>query len=212
MAPGAAGGRSRLPEGLRHHCGERRRDAFDVGIGEVRVHRDGEMSVEEVRRHGTRRPVAVHGLPMTREGPDVALDSGVTYQFRFEPEGQHYLMIPYESDVLAAPDASSGDSASTLGGASFKYAGKLPEDIRFAFEEDVDGTAERLPDELLDGLPDAHDLKDAAWSPPLLFYPDGTAIDAAFRAIDSKSQLVRLSVRGLTGAVTVSSVEMEDER
>lgn len=141
-----------------------------------------------------------------------ALDSGVTYQFRFEPEGQHYLMIPYESDVLAAPDASSGDSATTLGGASFKYAGKLPEDIRFAFEEDVDGTAERLPDELLDGLPDAHDLKDAAWSPPLLFYPDGTAIDATFRAIDSKSQLVRLSVRGLTGAVTVSSVEMEDER
>ena len=72
-----------------------------------------------------------------------ALDSGVTYQFRFEPEGQHYLVIPYESDILAAPDAFSGNNASTLGGVLFQYAAKAARGhpVRFRRRRGRDGRA-----------------------------------------------------------------------
>ena len=44
----------------------------------------------------------------------------------------------------------------------------------------------------------------AMWSPPVLFYPDGTATDAKAIILDKNQQAIQLWVRGLTGAVVQS--------
>ena len=137
-----------------------------------------------------------------------ALDHGIIYQFRFEPDGQRFLVIPYERDTLELQE-----SQQTV----FRFAGKLPEDMQFAtsakndFSSASDIATERIPEELLTGLPESRELEWTSWSPAVLFYPDGTAVDAEFYVVDSKNRSIRLSLRGLTGAVTVSPSERRND-
>lgn len=139
-----------------------------------------------------------------------SLDSGTIYQFRFEPGGTNYLLIPYELEAGDNPSGST-TTASTTGAMTF--AGVLPETMRFDYPSDDQPPAERLTAEFLDGLAEAFQLEKLAWSPPILFYPDGTATQVAFDVVDNERQtLIRLSVRDLTGAVTVSRVESETDR
>lgn len=138
-----------------------------------------------------------------------ALDAGIIYQFRFEPDGTHFLVAPYEADDYGV-DESQSDRG--MDSSTFHFAGEMPEGLQFrAGTENLFGT-ERLPEDMLRQFPNSHDLSEVTWSPPLLFYSDGTASDAALEVVDAKHQMIRISVRGLTGAVKVSRVELEMSR
>ena len=70
-----------------------------------------------------------------------------------------------------------------------------------------------LPATVVEGLTGAKDLAGTSWSPPLLFYSDGSATDAAFDVVLTKTKLARrLTLRALTGAVTVSNVNERVKR
>ena len=47
------------------------------------------------------------------------------------------------------------------------------------------------------------------WSKPILFYPDGTTSTATILIKNDQSRCIELHLRGLTGAVTVSSIGSE---
>lgn len=144
-----------------------------------------------------------------------ALDAGVAWQFRFEPGGRHYLWMPHEpvtssaspettavTATTAAPDADSGPQSS-----------ELPQKVNFA--ADLDGTpfvVEHLPPEMLAGLSNAYALGQVSWSTPVVFQPDGSAVDVELAVIDSRDRQMRLSVRGLTGGVTVFPIETRRRR
>ena len=66
-----------------------------------------------------------------------------------------------------------------------------------------------ISDDFLMGLPGSLELSSVSWSQPILFYPDGTAVSAAFNVVDTKKQFVRISVRELTGAVSVDQIRQE---
>lgn len=135
-----------------------------------------------------------------------ALDAGLTYQFRFEPEGTAYLLLPYDAE-LVAPAAADAEGGQAL----MRFADMLPEGMRFeAASENLAGI-ERLRTDRLEGLPNPQRLSEKSWSPPLLFYSDGSAMDAAFDVVDEENRSIRLSVRGLTGGVTVSKIEFRRE-
>ena len=128
-----------------------------------------------------------------------ALDAGVTWQFRFEPDGRKYLMVPYEFDELEADEDVQQQQL-----ASFpRMAGELPESVL--------GT-EQLSQEAVTGLPEGKSLSEANWSPPLLFYSDGAATDAAFDIVSEDKRFQRLTLRALTGTVTVSNIETQVKR
>ena len=131
-----------------------------------------------------------------------ALDAGVSWQFRFEPKGKKYLVVPYEFDQLDEQQESQEQLVVLP-----RVSGSLPEGYEFAAaSESVNGT-EPVNEESLEGLTGAKDLAGTSWSPPLLFYSDGSATDAAFDVVLTKTKLARrLTLRALTGAVTVSSV------
>lgn len=138
-----------------------------------------------------------------------ALDSSAAWQFRFEPGGTHYLWMPQERVVPAAGQTNTGSvtnaSASTPASPTI---GELPKGVNFL--SDINGTpltVERLPQELVAGLPNAYQMAQIGWSSPLTFQPDGSAIDSEVAVVDARNRQIRLTVRGFTGGVTVSTIE-----
>ena len=136
-----------------------------------------------------------------------ALDSSAAWQLRFEPGGRRYLWMPTETNSVAT-SASSNAVTSSANTAAGPTAGELPKGITFS--SDLNGTplsVERLPQELVAGMPNAYQLAQVGWSAPVTFQPDGSAVDSELAVIDSRSRQVRLTVRGFTGGVTVSPIE-----
>ena len=136
-----------------------------------------------------------------------ALDSSAAWQLRFEPGGRRYLWMPMETNS-AATSTSSNAVTSPTNTAAGPTAGELPKGITFS--SDLNGTpfpVERLPQELVTGMPNAYQLAQVGWSAPVTFQPDGSAADSELAVVDARNRQIRLTVRGFTGGVTVSSIE-----
>lgn len=138
-----------------------------------------------------------------------AIDAGLTYQFRFEPGGRNYLVIPYERDAddLEENSGFSGNTSSRRP----RISRRLPEGLTFDVEDAENGDSNnldvaRIRQELLSMLPNGGELRDVQWSPPILFFPDGSSQQSMFIVIDKNEKYMRLSVRELTGAVTLSKI------
>ena len=134
----------------------------------------------------------------------LALDVGIDYQFRFEPNGRHFVVLPLELEPA--------DTNSTVGESDtsnyLRLAGELSEDFRLQATSDRP-TVETLEVAWFGKLENALQLSDALWSSPVIFHFDGTAADAGFRVTTDEKLTVDLSVRGLTGSVAVSRVYTE---
>ncbi len=141
-----------------------------------------------------------------------AIDSGIVYQFRFEPNGRRFLVIPYEQTALEGASAAQSLNSQSADLPATKFSGELSEQMRFRMPDGQDAIGQRIDRTWFDGMDVAHDLADTTWSAPLLFYPDGIATDAAFEVIDVKRRFRRLTLRALTGSVTVSGIQRETGR
>ncbi len=145
-----------------------------------------------------------------------AVDTGVDYQFRFEPGGQRFIVIPYDQQVLAQVAAGAGTNggAGTTPGSGGqttphfpRVLGRLPSD-KACFDAASTGgnTPQPLPGEWLSGIHDADQFVGVNWSAPILFHADGTAAAAHVTIRDKKHRIVTVSVRSLTGGVSVSKI------
>ena len=140
-----------------------------------------------------------------------AIDTGLTYQFRYEPNGRQFVVVPYDPPETIA--ASSTDSATAGETATYPVvSGQLGVESRFVIPEDEPNVTEAIPPEVFASLPNAGDLEGVAWGPPLLFYPDGSADDAMFRIVNEDDLRIDLALRGLTGTVTVGPIFQEAAR
>jgi prepilin-type N-terminal cleavage/methylation domain-containing protein len=133
-----------------------------------------------------------------------AIDTGYPYEFRYEPGGQRFLVLPHDRQALFAQQ-----NPGTHGPA--RIAGKLPAP-QAEFDSTVAGAGQTIPAEWLTGIAAADGYAGASWSSPILFYPDGTAAQASLTIRDKKSQHITVSVRPLTGAVSVSKIERGGQR
>jgi hypothetical protein len=141
-----------------------------------------------------------------------ALETGMTYQFRYTPGGRSYVVLPFDQDPTQV-----GEALRTV---VEKHAGLLPETITFqplspdavsaqtgispgAIPSDM--APQSIDDALLTGLPEVEKFTGLSWSPPILFLADGTATPAAF-LLQSDREAVQVTVRGLTGGVTAATV------
>ena len=144
-----------------------------------------------------------------------AIESGLVYQFRYEPAGRHFVVIPFEREFEGASPMARDSGASGLGRFS-KASGTLPVGVVFsnptaAVARTSTGnvtnsttTGQQISADALSGLPDAGKLAAISWSGPILFQPDGSGMDAVIEITDRRRQHVTLRVRGITGAVSVS--------
>jgi hypothetical protein len=157
-----------------------------------------------------------------------AMSSGQTVQFRYAPNGNQYS-IELTADAALSPDLLSagelddypGDVQNELAAAEGPQL-KLPEGVTFvcgetagealagaaALETELwasEGTA--LGDTALGDIA----WEDTGWSEPILFYPDGTSSDARLVLKNEHNCRVELSLRGLTGVVTLGDVYAADD-
>lgn len=135
-----------------------------------------------------------------------AIDQGVVYEFRYEPGGAKYLALPGEP----APAATTGGTAAAVP-AFPTMSRSLPEGMIFQPAPEQPITPERIPAERLNGLPDAHVMDQANWSPPIVYHPDGTGSNATFRVADDRGRFVELSIRELTGMASAGPMRQGAE-
>lgn len=136
-----------------------------------------------------------------------AVDKGIAYQFRYEPEGRKFVLLPYE--VIGMTDPNSTMLSPDESGRPAFPVFELSEESRFHVPRSLTGQsvfAQPLGSPWIDYLHNPSQFRDISWSEPIVYYPDGTADDALVTVVDDDKRLVDLSVRGLTGTVSVSPV------
>jgi len=142
-----------------------------------------------------------------------AMRSDQTYVFRYTPQGNRYCVscqaLPEGSadTQLASGNAAAQNSGSAQPAASGQTVeGTLPEGITFAGSETVSDLRAALAADQGGGSNQAS----AGLSEPIFFYPDGTASAARLLLQNERGRGILLSLRGLTGVVTVGDVQAVD--
>jgi hypothetical protein len=89
-----------------------------------------------------------------------------------------------------------------------RIAGMLPSTTAHFDSTSTGGSApQQIPAEWLAGLANADQFSGVNWSAPLVFHADGSATTAQVIIRDKKSRYVVVTVRSMTGGVTVSAIE-----
>ena len=126
----------------------------------LRMQADHDLSaaMEDVRQQlGNARTWAIH--------------SGLTYQFRFEPNGQRFCVIPFEAEQSSAA-ASNGNVPPMI---MHRSAGAVAKKLTFlSVNSGGLPPGQKIPNTAFQGLPNAGELAGVGWSGPLVFTPEGT--------------------------------------
>ncbi len=127
-----------------------------------------------------------------------AIDSGSTYQFRFEPGGTRWFAVPAGTD-----DLSGGmEDLTSAAGLAGVLSGEIPEGLQFQ-SLDQNASTERLDQDVLGLVPEGSLWSNVLWSAPVLFFADGSADSSMFDIRDEKGETYRISIRDLTGAAGI---------
>lgn len=145
-----------------------------------------------------------------------AVEAGITYQFRYEPNGQKYILLPYEpqesldpSIAVTTNSVSTNSNTVTAAEVSQALVQELSEDCYFYSPTVLAGepvATERLPEPWLAMVRNGSQYRDVSWSTPILYSPNGSATDGQVTVADQDRRYLTLTVRGLTGAVVTSRI------
>lgn len=155
-----------------------------------------------------------------------AIDLSSVYQFRFEPGGRRFLAIPTDTEALITSQTTSATSTPGALPLTAIVHGELPEDLSFqpvvlatASPGSTPATGTTAATGMPMGgtdpawtaafghVPNSGDYTSANWSAPIVFRPDGSAMEAALNVVDAKGDGFQLKVRELTGEVTVTRLD-----
>src|SRR3990172_190333 len=104
-----------------------------------------------------------------------AIDAGTAYQFRFEPGGRRWFVLPYDRNDLSGDSSEGSSDAST----SSVLSGEIPEPLHF-LATDSSAAVEQLDSNALASLPEAALWTNVAWSQPIVYSADGSAVESKF--------------------------------
>lgn len=153
-----------------------------------------------------------------------AIESGRPHQFRFKADTGDYLVEPWPRDEDPAAASPQGKDSSreflldlrNEDGTVILHD-RLPEGIVLTGGERKSrdsAQSESSPSvvESLAGDTRAPSPYGTGWSAPILFYPDGTTLDASLLLSNSRRQTQRATLRGLTGIGRASPLIPASER
>jgi len=137
----------------------------------------------------------------------LAIESGLTYQFRFEPTAQAFVILPFDRpEAVATNDNSSPTSNGKTAPKLKTIEGHISSNCHFKPATDTTDQSiggQRLDDLWLALLKHGALYSQTVWSPPILFRPNGESNDSQLVIRDQAGNTIKLTVRGLTGAVRV---------
>lgn len=145
----------------------------------------------------------------------MAMKSGRIYAFQYKPGAEQYrLQVWYGADDQLESSDGSGPVATASGLSSENQPTavgeaeeRLPEGVTFTFGQTTDTRGEQVAAEKLSKA----NGEELTWSPPIFFYPDGTASAAQVVIMGRDGRLMQLDLRGLTGIARVGPVDEERE-
>jgi prepilin-type N-terminal cleavage/methylation domain-containing protein len=136
-----------------------------------------------------------------------AMSTGYVYIFQFTPGEQRYSTyrrVGSEVELSADGQFQAVDVGSLQ---PFGKEQSLPEGIRFAAGEVLwDTRAEMYNTDRTTFL-----SPDQGWSGPVFFYPDGTTSTARITLENERGRRIDISLRGLTGMVSISDIYTAEE-
>src|SRR4029079_17864040 len=128
-----------------------------------------------------------------------AMDSGQPYLFRCQLKGAEFQVLSLaEFAEGSAPPPSPPEEDDNVRLRLSKK--RLPSGVSFA-------TAEFAPSQQLIAQVGS---TEGDWSSPIVFQPDGTCSDATVLLVNESKKTVRVTLRGITGAVRVGDIGTED--
>ncbi|MBN2024884.1 MAG: hypothetical protein JW809_19045 [Pirellulales bacterium] len=141
-----------------------------------------------------------------------AMTTGKTYVFRYEPQTSQFVVEAWqgaEADAESRPGEWFGQASTDAAepGLFSAVTQNLPEGVQFAIgQSQLDQRAAFVLSTFTDEA-----AQQGVWSDPVLFYPDGTATSADVRLVNEHGRRIDLSLRGLTGVVTVGETGSLEE-
>lgn len=145
-----------------------------------------------------------------------AIRNGVTFQFRFEPGGRQYVIMPLERPVSLASPTLGGSSAAVTDPEAQVQVYQLAEGNRFEVHDPESGSVlsssvltERLTEDWVQLFGGSSELARVNWSPAIRFNADGTSDDVYFFVQDEEDRYQQVTVRGLTSAVSIGDLHTE---
>jgi type II secretory pathway pseudopilin PulG len=145
-----------------------------------------------------------------------AMRSGQIHGFHFQMGGTKYVTVPWHTADGTTDEAADGPAGFGTNATSSVPVGAvdpqtLPEGITFVIMAEIaDERSEALTEQMPLTLPVDRN-GEAPWSPPILFYPDGTASDARVIMRDQRYWTVDVELRGLTGISKVGQLKRRSE-
>ena len=141
-----------------------------------------------------------------------ALSTGRIHIFQYTVDGDRYA-IQQRSTGEVTVDAAVDDLPTGFADASYENPtpfGKerqLPEGVTFVGSETVSDTRA----EMVAAEANQFQSLEQGWSEPIFFYPDGTTSTARLVLKNQRDRTIELTLRGLTGVVTVGDVQAPEE-
>jgi prepilin-type N-terminal cleavage/methylation domain-containing protein len=134
-----------------------------------------------------------------------AIRSGGPCVFRYAAGGRQFCRERQagESPVAAVTEQQEEPLPAAEAAASPSTPKKLPEGVFFS--------AAGVPLDLQAAAADAEPAE-SDWSEPIFFYPDGTTSDARLVLANDRGKHVELTLRGLTGTVSIGEVLTDEEQ
>jgi type II secretory pathway pseudopilin PulG len=146
----------------------------------------------------------------------VAMKTGRIQMFRYQYDQNGYVAFPWQTaadlvnatDSLQLPGVLPPDPTKIQDDVVYDDTPKnLPEGIRFVGGETVnDMRSLEIDLELQRDL-----AREMVWSPPILFYPDGSSSDARIVLANNRAQVVEVRLRGVTGLSQLSDLLRPEE-
>src|SRR5262245_17319186 len=135
----------------------------------------------------------------------LAMKSGRTQMFQYELGGSKYKTEPYiagDDEIESAEGDPTGAFAGSTTSQQPAPEKTLPEGIKFtAGDFAMESRAERIEREV-----GTTSSGGATWSRPILFFTDGSAVDAFVVIGNEHNSGIRIDLRGMTATLKVSDV------
>jgi type II secretion system protein H len=162
-----------------------------------------------------------------------AIETGTTMSLRYEPGGYRYWIGPAEmarddeatssSDVELSTASSDSDEREDSFRRLRQVEGELADGVVFADPAAIDNEIpvdSTLSDMLADEMAETEEVEpliqdelgEVVWSAPIFIYPTGRAENAELRLLDPQGYSLTVSVRGLTGAVTIGPLTYDRDK
>ncbi|MFO7906461.1 MAG: prepilin-type N-terminal cleavage/methylation domain-containing protein [Planctomycetota bacterium] len=157
-----------------------------------------------------------------------AIESGRAMAIHYELDGGKYWIAPADTATGDEPsfetlederNSRAGDKNGDGAGIQLVIQGELEDGVVFqdpAIAEERDTTSGSTLDSMLaDHMAETEEVEplvedsrsETSWSPAALIYPTGRAENASFLLVGPENYMVAVSLRGLTGAVSIGPLK-----